>query len=490
MATRQFNYAAMQDIYNDMNKTIGSIADPDSIAGVLNTLDENVQEYVGVCDEAIYGPLGNQLLLDWLNTSSNFANFVESFSNWSQLVAMSGGDYSQFEQDVAGFKDLNPLGTYSGGATTNFVDSEKYTVYTKEDIDDMSASILQLYAEVGDAYFVDTNMVEYEKQRKIMDIVMFSIQGVTTVLSVVPAIKLIGSGGKVAASTAKAGAGAAKAGANAEAKALTTTGAKALTTTGAKTGTGVMSKLGSKVIPKVTAAGAKVASVARAAATGVAKFAKNMTTKAGRAAIVKSAKSLIKKIPSALSKTGAKIANSKVGIAFRSLFGKSTGLTDDAIKVATKNLNKTAVKQVINGKAYTIPQQLVDDFALKKITYKEFTSAFPKMLDLTTKETADDALRFLSDQLAKNNKFARVFFDGYNAARGIVPLTTSELAIPGAATAAGEVIIDVTPKVATTATKVCALRQMMYQFGLQGVRNVAKDNLETPSAVINTGVVS
>ena len=335
MATRQFNYAAMQEIYSNMNKTIGSAVETDSIAGVLHALDQNVQEYIGVCDEAIYGPLGNQLLLDWLNTSSNFPNFVENFSNWSQLVAMSGGDYSQFEEDVAGFRELNPLGTYSGEATTNFVDSEKYTVYTQDDIDTMSASVLGMYASVGDAYFVDTNMVEYEKQRKTMDIVMFSIQGVTTVLSVIPAMKLLGVGGKATGTAIKAGA-------TTGAKALTTTGAKALTTTSVKTGTSVMSKLGAKIIPKVTAAGAKIAGVARAAATGVAKFGKNLATKAGRAAIVKSAKSLIGKVPSALSKTGTKIATGaktvaknvgtsvkntagKVSSAFKSLIGKSAG---------------------------------------------------------------------------------------------------------------------------------------------------------------------
>lgn len=512
MATRQFDYAAIQEIYSNMNKTIGTAADADSIAGILNNLDREVQEYIGVCDEAIYGPLANQLLLDWFNTASNFPNFVENFNNWSQLVAMSGGDYAQFESDVAGFRELNPLGTYSGEATSNFIETGKYSAYTKEDIDTMSNSVLALYAEVGDAYFVDTNMVEYEKMRKTMDIVMFGIQGVTTILSIIPAAKLIGTGGKVAGTAAKTTA-------TTGAKAIGSTSVKALTGgAAAKTGTGVMSKLAGKIVPKVTAAGAKIAGVARAAATGVANFGKKIGSKVSSSAIVKSAKSLVTKIAKPIKAAGAKISTgfkSVVGkvsakgtgatasTAFKTVTGKTAGLTDDVLKEATKIVNKQTVKTTLNGKTYSTVAELADDFAKGSINYKDFTKGFNAMINHSP---MDNVTKFAVRDYMVHKATTDVAFQ--NALRVELSQAAPELAlqntlkagtsqtIPQLTTEVGtkEIITTATVKdvveIASPAARVKGLRTVLYELGLQGVQEVSQNTFTAPAEIINSGIAA
>lgn len=499
MATRQFDYAAIQEIYSNMNKTIGTAADADSIAGILNNLDREVQEYIGVCDEAIYGPLANQLLLDWFNTASNFPNFVENFNNWSQLVAMSGGDYAQFESDVAGFRELNPLGTYSGEATSNFIETGKYSAYTKEDIDTMSNSVLALYAEVGDAYFVDTNMVEYEKMRKTMDIVMFGIQGVTTILSIIPAAKLIGTGGKVAGTAAKTTA-------TTGAKALGTSGTKALTTkAAAKTGTGVMSKLAGKVAPKVTAAGAKIAGVARAAATGVANFGKKIGAKVSSSAIVKSAKSLVTKIAKPFKAVGAKISTGFKSVAskvsakgtgaaasssFKTVFGKSAGLTDDAMKDIVKNLNKKAVKTTLNGKTYSTVAEIADDFAKGAIDRTGFNKLVSGMFDMSDDVVKDNVKKYFINAASDSQFAMRVNSELGRNLPSVINSASSSALDPTIRTELGSLATASASAVASPAAKINTMKILLYELGLQGVQEVSQNTFTAPTEIINSGAAA
>ena len=83
MAERKFDYENVSNVYKNMTSIIGDEADSSSLVGILTSIDRDYKEYVNVEDEAIYGDLGSQLLLDWENTSSNFPNFVENFNNWT-----------------------------------------------------------------------------------------------------------------------------------------------------------------------------------------------------------------------------------------------------------------------------------------------------------------------------------------------------------------------------------------------------------------------
>ncbi len=144
MAERKFDYENIATIYKDMQNITGSASDPTSIAGILHSTDKEFHELVDVSEEAIYGDLGKQLLLDWENTSANFPNFVTNFNNWATLVAQSAGQYAQFEKDVAGFKQANPLGTTSHGATSNYIDSSFYKQYETVNAQSFKSSLSNL----------------------------------------------------------------------------------------------------------------------------------------------------------------------------------------------------------------------------------------------------------------------------------------------------------------------------------------------------------
>lgn len=129
MAERKFEYEAIAEIYKSMQTITGDSSSSDSIAGILHNINEDVHNSVGVCEESVYGDLGNQLLLDWDNTSSNFDNFVANFNNWSTVVAQAAGDYSKFEEGVKGFKEANPLGVTSGGIKDAYTNTSFYHNY-------------------------------------------------------------------------------------------------------------------------------------------------------------------------------------------------------------------------------------------------------------------------------------------------------------------------------------------------------------------------
>lgn len=195
MAERKFDYNNVGTVYNQM-KNIN-----DNIKTLLTDTDNEVHNKVDVCEEAIYGDLGNQLLLSWDNISSNFPNFMDNFENWSALVAKASGDYSQFEADVAAFKNANPLGVTSAGATQGAVATSSYNnSLTAEEIAELD--VATFFYEPTGATYIDTGMVEYAKQHKTMNIVGDVLNVVSIALSVVQ----VGSAVKAASSVVQAGA--------------------------------------------------------------------------------------------------------------------------------------------------------------------------------------------------------------------------------------------------------------------------------------------
>jgi len=162
MAERKFDYQAISEIYKKMQNITGDKSDPSSIAGILNQIDEDVHDKVGEVEQAVYGDLGKQLLLDWENTSASFPNFVSNFENWAALIAKSAGSYQEFEQKVNGLKTSNPLGMSaidaSGNSmTTNYIDSSYYRQYSNDNIDKFKidyGNLNELYNITGVDYVV------------------------------------------------------------------------------------------------------------------------------------------------------------------------------------------------------------------------------------------------------------------------------------------------------------------------------------------------
>lgn len=182
MATRTFNYNAIADDYQQMNTINGEIAD------ILTKIDKEVKDRVDVCDEAIYGDLGKQMLLDWDNTSANFDSFVNKFNNWSTLVTQAAGNYSQFESDISGFKQANPLGVTSGGITDAYTNTGYYSnTVSSDDIDALLAA--SQYYQLTGATYIDTGMVSYLKKSDIFEGIELALDAVTIVASSAKVVK-------------------------------------------------------------------------------------------------------------------------------------------------------------------------------------------------------------------------------------------------------------------------------------------------------------
>ena len=165
MAEHTFDYAQIGEIYKAMTEITGDAGSPDSIAGILELANKEMEAKCGVELEAIYGPLANQLTLDWQNFSSNFPNFVANFNNWSTAVASASQDYTDFEarakSSVEAMRDSNPLGYASAGATTNFIEDSYYQQYNDEHLEQWvvdAANLGNLYALTA-ADYTDTGMV-------------------------------------------------------------------------------------------------------------------------------------------------------------------------------------------------------------------------------------------------------------------------------------------------------------------------------------------
>lgn len=195
MAERKFDYASISDVYNNINKIIGDSGDETSIAGTLNKIDLDVKDMVNVSGQAIYGDLGNQLLLDWENTSSNFPKFIENFNNWSAAIAKASGNYAEFEKSIAGFNKENPLGATSGGIKKSYIQTGDYHKYTEKKLNKL---IDKVGAIVSYNYkgFVDTHGEEALKAHLTNAKISFGCETVGAVLSVFGAGKAISAGMK------------------------------------------------------------------------------------------------------------------------------------------------------------------------------------------------------------------------------------------------------------------------------------------------------
>ena len=199
MAEKKFDYNSVGTIYNQM-KSIN-----DNIKTLLTDTDAQVRSRVDVCDEAIFGDLGNQLLLSWDNMSSDFPMFVDNFENWSALVAKASGDYSQFEADMAAFNNANPLGVNSAGAQYGAVATSDYNnSFTTEEIANLDA--YTMFYEPTGATYIDTGMVEFAKKHKVYNIVTDALNIVSIAASGVAAFKVVKGG----AAFLKTGVGAGK----------------------------------------------------------------------------------------------------------------------------------------------------------------------------------------------------------------------------------------------------------------------------------------
>ncbi|MDE5888511.1 MAG: hypothetical protein K2H20_00655, partial [Bacilli bacterium] len=174
MAERKFDYNAVSDVYNEIKRiTTGS----DSIKTILDNINKEYHNHVDVENEAVYGELGRQLLLDWDNTSSNFPNFVNNFENWSALIAQASGNYSEFENAIAGFKQSHALGTTSeAGRTTAYTNDGYYANSLSLDEIDFLASKAHYYELTGSTY-IDTGMVSYLKTHDILEGIELALSG-------------------------------------------------------------------------------------------------------------------------------------------------------------------------------------------------------------------------------------------------------------------------------------------------------------------------
>lgn len=172
MAERTFDYDKIAELYKSMKDITGDAGSPDSIAGLLELCNKEMREKCSVEEEAIFGPCADQLTLDWENFSSNFPNFVANFNNWATVVSNASGQYQQFEEDVKGLRNANPLGYASEGRTMNYIEDSYYQQYSDENLEQYLADAAT-FEELGELYeltaanYIDTGSVaKYQKHVK------------------------------------------------------------------------------------------------------------------------------------------------------------------------------------------------------------------------------------------------------------------------------------------------------------------------------------
>ena len=327
MSERKFDYNNVGTVYNQM-KNIN-----DNIKTLLTDTDNEVHNKVDVCEEAIYGDLGNQLLLSWDNISSNFPNFVDNFENWSALVAKASGDYSQFEADVAGFKNANPLGVTSKGATQGAVATSSYNnSLTAEEIAELD--VATVFYEPTGATYIDTGMVAYAKQHRTMNIVGDVLNVVSIALSVVQ----VGAAVKAASSVVQAGV---------QTTALTVVDDAALA-----------------VVDDAAAAGAKTTALAVVDDAALA-----VTDDVAAAGAKTTAQAAAGTMDDAAAAAAGATMDDAAGAAMKA----GMNFTDDASGQAIKSVASKS------GKVYTQPQQIYDDVVAGKLSGSEGTRLAGKM---------------------------------------------------------------------------------------------------------------
>lgn len=371
MAERKFDYANVSSIYKEMQNITGDSSSPESIAGILNDVNKEVENKVEVMDEAVFGDLGKQLQLDWDNTSSSFNEFINNFNNWSTLIAQSAGKYAEFEEKVNGLKIDNPLGMTSNGRTTAYTNTGYYANYTQEVYDYLS-SLSGTMMNLTGAQYIDTNMVEREEQRKLSAGINFGLQTVSTVLSV------IGGAGVVSAEiqagkTIVGGAGSAAANAALPSAPTPALPNKPLALPG-ESGAAAASKTASQWVmkdaagnvtafgPGVTSAAGMADDVAAAAGKGAMGVTDDLASAAGKTIdmtatvdangniIASAAKpSFGSKVTGAVKSAGNAVVNSKFGQAVGNAASKvGSGVTKVTDKAATKlfNLSDDVIAQI------------------------------------------------------------------------------------------------------------------------------------------------
>lgn len=204
--SRVFDYTEISNLYNKMNTITGDKSDPTSIAGILEKINldytDVVHGVVGEDEMAIFGELGQQMLLNWENTSANFPNFVENFSAWSTLVAQAAGDYSQFEQQVKGIQTSSPLGWASGGIQDSFITTSVYAnALTEQEIADLAAQ--SQFHQLTGATYVDTGMVSFLNKSDIYEGIELALEVGTIFTGAFTAAKYL-NGVRVATTTGTA----------------------------------------------------------------------------------------------------------------------------------------------------------------------------------------------------------------------------------------------------------------------------------------------
>lgn len=311
MSERKFDYNNVGTVYNQM-KNIN-----DNIKTLLTDTDNEVHNKVDVCEEAIYGDLGNQLLLSWDNISSNFPNFMDNFENWSALVAKASGDYSQFEADVAAFKNANPLGVTSAGATQGAVATSSYNnSLTAEEIAELD--VATVFYEPTGATYIDTGMVKYAKTHKTLNIV-------TDAIEIISWIPIVGAAGKAVGGAVKGGAK------------LVATGAK-------KVATKATSKIATKAALKKAGKELAEETVEHVAK----KTGKQLTKKATKQAVKEISSGFVNYGTKKMGKEGAEIATDTLVKNWRLAANSKARsfiahASDDMLETAAKQTAKTTV---------------------------------------------------------------------------------------------------------------------------------------------------
>lgn len=107
MAQRTFDYEQVNTVLNNIRNITGDMTKPESIAGILYNINNEVHERLEGSDSAVSGYLAHQILESWENTSSNFDNFVANFNKWAETIATSAGKYEALEQEIKNLK-INP----------------------------------------------------------------------------------------------------------------------------------------------------------------------------------------------------------------------------------------------------------------------------------------------------------------------------------------------------------------------------------------------
>ncbi len=119
MTERTFDYEQVNTVLNNMRHITGDMTQPESIAGILYNINNEVHERLEGIDGAVSGYLAHQILESWENTSANFNDFVANFNKWAEIIATSAGKYETLQQDVKNLKISPYLQMSSNISTSN-----------------------------------------------------------------------------------------------------------------------------------------------------------------------------------------------------------------------------------------------------------------------------------------------------------------------------------------------------------------------------------